>query len=65
MNILVNSINLFYLIFKKVGTLDTLIGLSDELHKLDIFVEGWDLDTIIVTSIPQFCYIEAPRCFLK
>ncbi|XP_028399810.1 V-type proton ATPase subunit C 1-B-like [Dendronephthya gigantea] len=24
----------------KVGTLDTLIGLSDELHKLDIFVEG-------------------------
>ena len=28
------------LCFQKVGTLDTLIGLSDELQKLDIFVEG-------------------------
>ena len=45
-NLKVNILNFFltelffYIIFNQVGTLDQLFGLSDELNKLDSFVES-------------------------
>ena len=34
-------IQLLHLFYAQVGTLDTLVSLSDQLAKLDPFVEGW------------------------
>lgn len=36
-----NMFNFCFCVQKQVGTLDVLVGLSDELAKLDSFVEGY------------------------
>lgn len=43
----------FLSLFCQVGTLDTLVGLSDDLGKLDGFVERYEFDFMIALQTHQ------------
>lgn len=58
------DIYLFSCCAKQVGTLDVLVGLSDELAKLDSFVERYTSALSLYFNLHIFTCHHSPHCYM-